>query len=141
MVGATLRKSNHGPVALVPTRFRTLIAGCGGFTVRLALAVLPAPAVVAETAPLVFAYVAAAAAVTVTDTVQLAPPASDPLPRLMLLPPAAAVTLPPQVLAIGGNGLALTSPAGYVSAKAIPLRVSLTLGLVIVNVSSDVPFT
>jgi len=113
VVGATLRKSNHGPVALVPTRFNTLIAGCGAFTVRLALAVLPVPAVVAETAPLMFAYTLAAAAVTVTDTEQLAPPASDPPLRLMLLPPPVAVTLPPQVLAIGGDkGLTLTRPPG-----------------------------
>src|SRR5689334_461395 len=60
----------------------------------------------------------------------------------MLLPPAAALTPPPQVLATGGDrGLTLTSPPGYVSLNAIPVSVSLALGLVIVNVSNDVPLT
>ncbi len=59
----------------------------------------------------------------------------------MPLPPALALTIPPQVLATGGDkGLTLTSPLGYVSANAIPASASFGFGFVIVKVSSEVPF-
>jgi len=83
----------------------------------------------------------AVAAVTVTETVQLAPPASDPPARPMLLPPALALTLPPQVFVTAGvSGFTLVSPLGYVSVYAIPVNVSLRFGLVMVNVSNDGAF-
>src|SRR5689334_2219841 len=59
----------------------------------------------------------------------------------MPFPPATALTLPPQVLATGGeSGFALVSPLGYVSENARPESVSLALGLVMVKVRSEVPF-
>ena len=77
---------------------------------------------------------------TVTETTQVEPAASEPPTRLRPLPPATAVAVPPQVLTTGGvRGVALTSPAGYASANETPDSALLAFGFEIVNVSSDAP--
>ena len=64
---------------------------------------------------------------TLTETVQLALAAKVPAERLMLPEPATAVAVPPQVL-FRPEGVATTRPAGRLSVKAIPFRVTLVLG-------------
>lgn len=64
-----------------------------------------------------------------------------PLERLMTLPPAVAVKVPPQVFDVA-SGDAITTPDGSVSLNATPVRVLLVftllvLGLVRVNVNIE----
>src|SRR5579859_1824104 len=79
--------------------------------------------------------------VTFTTTVQEVFTAILPPVRLMLVDPATAVAVPPQVLD-SPFGVATTSPMGSVSVKATPASASvLAAGLVMVKVSVVVPFS
>src|ERR1700751_988467 len=61
--------------------------------------------------------------------------------RLMLVDPATSVAVPPQVFETP-FGVAITSPLGSVSVNATPVSATvLAVGLVIVMVRADVPFT
>src|SRR5579859_3618747 len=78
--------------------------------------------------------------VTFTTTVQEVFTAILPPVRLMLVDPATAVAVPPQVLD-SPFGVATTSPMGSVSVKATPASATvLAAGLVMVRVSVVVPF-
>src|SRR5579859_3780676 len=78
--------------------------------------------------------------VTFTTTVQEVFTAILPPVRLMLVDPATAVAVPPQVLD-SPFGVATTSPMGSVSVKATPASATvLAAGLVMVKVSVVVPF-
>ncbi len=71
-------------------------------TVKLSDAVFPVPPFVDETAPLVFAYVLALAAVTLTVTVQLLPAATvAPLKLTLLVVGVVTVPLVQVVVAFG----------------------------------------
>src|SRR5437763_10023947 len=134
-----LMKRVHGPVALVEICLSRPSFGFGALTVSVSVAVLLPPTIAADTAPLVFAYVPGVADVTGTVIVQEAPAPTVPPVSDRLLPPADAVTAAPQVLATAGvNGLALTTPAGYVSLNCSDASASSWFGLVTVNVNSDV---
>jgi hypothetical protein len=76
---------------------------------------------------------------TLTETVQEALAARVPADKLTDPEPPTAVAVPPQVLVRFGVD-AITRPAGKLSVKAIPFRVTLVLGFWIVNVSEVVPF-
>src|SRR5881227_3369603 len=59
----------------------------------------------------------------------------------MLLPPAVATAVPPQV-SLNPLGVATTSPAGNVSVNDTPASATvLAAGFVIVNVNAETPFT
>jgi hypothetical protein len=77
---------------------------------------------------------------TFTETVQLALAAKVPADRLTDPDPPTAVAVPPQVLLRFGVE-AITSPAGKLSVKAIPFRVTLVFGFWILNVNEVVPFS
>jgi len=115
----------------------------------VSLAVLPLRVPVAETTPLVLIPVAVA--VTLTVMVQLPPAEIVPVlvpvdePKLMPPSPATSVVLPlllynvpPQLLVVV-RGEATVIVPGKVSEKATPLKGSLELGFVIVNVRVEVP--
>src|SRR6266853_1318856 len=91
----------------------------GAATVRLAEAVLPVPPLVELTAPLVLVYWPDAVPVTFTTRVQLVLTAMLPPVRLMLVEPATAVAVPPQVFE-RPFGVDTTSPVGKVSVNPTP---------------------
>ena len=70
---------------------------------------------------------------------QLAPGASDEVPRLTDDEPAAAVAVPVQVL-VNPDGFATTRPAGRLSVNVIAFSVRFWFVLLTVNVKLVVPF-
>ena len=127
-----------------PTRMlaapKALVIVGGVATVRFAVAVLPVPPFVEVTAPEVLVYWPDAVPVTFTTRVQLALAAMLPPVREMLVEPATAVAVPPQVFE-RPFGVETTSPVGSVSVNATPVSATaLAAGLVIVNVSEVVAF-
>ncbi len=100
----------------------------------------PVPPFVELTAPVVLVSWPDWVAVTATDSVQLPPAATVPPVSETPPDPAVAVGVPPQVLA-SALGVAITIPAGMVSANATPVRATaLAAGFVIVKVSVLLPF-
>ena len=109
-----------------------LIEG-GATTVTLAEAVPPVPPSVEVTFPVVLFFTPAVVPVTLTEIVQELPAESVPPDKLIVLEPAVAVTVPPQVLLTPG-GLATSSPEGRLSVKATLLSAIVVFGLLIVKV-------
>ena len=97
------------------------------------------PLSVAAIFPLIFWYSPAAAPVTVTSKLQLPSAASAPPVNAMVLVAAVVTRLfvPPHFEEVES---ATDRPAGKTSVNATPLKEALALGLVMVNVSVDVPF-
>ena len=93
------------------TCFNKAIEGLGALTVKVSEAVFPVPPFVEETAPLVFVYVLALAAVTLTVTVQLLPAATVALPKLTLLV-VGVVTTPPVQVVVAFGVAAFCKPEG-----------------------------
>lgn len=91
----------------------------GATTVRLALDELPVPPSVEVTGPAVLRYDPAVSPVMFNETVQDAFALIDPPERLMLVPPAFAVTDPLQVLLTFGVE-EIVRPVGSVSLNATP---------------------
>jgi len=117
-----------------------LVMDGGAATVKFAVAVLPVPPLVELTAPLVLVYWPDAVPVTFTTRVQLVLTAMLPPVRLMLVEPATAVAVPPQVFE-RPFGVETTSPVGNVSVNATPVSATaFAAGLVMVKVSVVVPF-
>jgi hypothetical protein len=113
----------------------------GEATVRSALAVLPVPPLVELTAPLVLVYWPDAMPVTFTTRVQFVFTAMLPPVREMLVEPATAVAVPPQVFE-RPFGVETTSPVGSVSVNATPVSATVfAAGFVMVKVSVVVPFS
>src|SRR5579864_8815066 len=114
---------------------KALVIVGGVATVKLAEAVLPVPPLVELTAPLVLVYWPDAVPVTFTTRVQFVLTAMLPPVREMLVEPATAVAVPPQVLE-RPFGVETTNPVGSVSVNATPVSATvLAAGFVIVNVS------
>lgn len=119
---------------------KALVIEGGVATVKLAEAVLPVPPFVELTAPLVLVYWPDAVPVTFTTRVQLVLTAMLPPVREMLVEPATAVAVPPQVFE-RPFGVETTSPVGNVSVNATPVSATVfAAGLVMVKVSAVVPF-
>lgn len=113
----------------------------GVATVKLAVAVLPVPPFVELTAPLVLVYWPDAVPVTFTTRVQFVLTAMVPPVREMLVEPATAVAVPPQVFE-RPFGVETTSPVGSVSVNATPVSATVfAAGFVMVKVSVVVPFS
>ena len=85
-------------------------------------------------------FTPAVVAVTFTETAHEAPAATVPLDKLTADDPVIAVMAPPQVF-MRLLGVATSNPAGRLSVKAMPVRVALAFGLVMLNVSVIVPFS
>jgi hypothetical protein len=111
----------------------------GATTVMEALEVLPVPPLVEVTWTLLF-FTPAVVPWTFTETVQLAPGASDAPLKLTEEEPAVAVAVPLQVV-FRLFGVATTSPAGRVSVKEIAFSVWFWLLLEMVKVRLVVPFS
>jgi hypothetical protein len=105
---------------------KALLMVGGPTTVIEALEVFPVPPSVEVTWTLLF-FAPAVVPWTFTDTVQLALAASVPPLRLTDPDPPTAVAVPPQVLLRFGVE-AITNPAGKLSVKAIPFRVTAVFG-------------
>jgi len=113
----------------------------GPITVMLAvLLVAPGPLSVDETGPVVLFCTPAAMPCTFTLTLQLAFAASVAPVRLIEPDPAAAVTVPVQVVT-SPFGVATCKPAGSVSLKAMPVSARFELGLLSVKVTEVVEFS
>jgi hypothetical protein len=113
----------------------------GPITVMLAvLLVAPGPLSVDETGPVVLFCTPAAMPCTFTLTLQLAFAASVAPVRLIEPDPAAAVTVPVQVVT-SPFGVATCKPAGRVSLNATPVSARLELGLLSVKVSEVFAFS
>ena len=107
----------------------------GATTVRVSIAVFPVPPFVDETAPDVLVNEPAAAPLTFTTTVHEPATAMPPPVSEMLVLPAVAVAVPPQLF-VNPFGVATTSPAGNVSVNATPASGSgFAAGLVMVKVN------
>src|SRR5882757_9445802 len=118
-----------------------LVIEGGVATVKFAEAVLPVPPLVELTAPDVLVYCPDAVAVTFTTRVQLVLTAMLPPVREMLVEPATAVAVPPQVFE-RPFGVETTSPVGNVSVNATPVSATVfAAGLVMVKVRVVVPFS
>jgi len=100
----------------------------GPTTVRVALTVLPAPALLDVTPTLLF-LTPKVAPVTFTANVHCAPAARPAPERLTLEEPAVALTVPPPQAPVSPFGDAITTPVGRVPVNAIPFNVELMLGL------------
>lgn len=119
---------------------KVLVMLGGATTVMLAVAVLPVPPSVDETAPVVFVSTPAVLPVTFSEIVQNVFAATVPPLRLMLVEPEVApVTDPPQPLLRFGV-LDTASPAGSASVNAKPVKV-MELELVILIVSVVLAFS
>src|SRR5712692_1132116 len=121
----------------------TLLIVGGAATIRFAvLLAAPVPPLVELTAPVVLGTIPVCVPVTFTTMVQVAPGVVMlPPDRLMLVVPAVAATVPPQVLLTPGVP-ATCSPFVNVSLNATPLSAAvLAAGLPIVKVSVVVPFS
>lgn len=130
----------HGPSVEAATCFNRVIDFVIEVppTINVADAASPLPASMEETPPLVFVYDPSLADVTLTVTVQLPSAGMVPPLKLRLFPLAGAVTVPPvQVVPASGTAV-FCKPSGYESEKARPLRASVGLGFVILNVSVDI---
>src|SRR5438309_1451250 len=113
----------------------------GPITVMLAvLLVAPGPLSVDETGAVVLFCTPAAMPCTFTLTLQLAFAASVAPVRLIEPDPAAAVTVPVQVVT-SPFGVATCRPAGSVSLKAMPVSARFELGLLSVKVTEVVEFS
>ncbi len=106
-------------------------------TVSVAVGPAVVPAFVVVTVPVVLAYVPPAALVTLTVTVHEPFAGTVPPESTRLVPPLAAVTVPPTQLVAGEADAVFTIPAGYVSVKAAPVT-AVPLPLLSVIVSTDV---
>ena len=104
------------------------------------LLVAPGPLSVDETGPVVLFCTPAAMPCTFTLTLQLAFAARVAPVRLIEPDPAAAVTVPVQVVT-SPFGVATCRPAGSVSLKAMPVSARLELGLLSVKVTEVVAFS
>jgi hypothetical protein len=113
----------------------------GGPTVRLADAVLPVPALVDVTAPVVLVRFPVDVPFTVTLNVH-DPFAAMPAPvKVTPFDPAAAVMLPPPQEPVNPLGVATTSPAGKVSVNATPVMAAVfAAGLVMLKLRLVVAF-
>ena len=80
-------------------------------TVNVSVAALPVPPFADDTGSLVLLKMPVAVPVTFIRIVQALPPVILPPLKLILFPPDAAVTVPPQLLA-RFIGVAFTNPAG-----------------------------
>src|SRR6516165_7257952 len=118
-----------------------MVGAVRALTITVAVAVLPVPPFVEETAPVMLVLPPATVPVTLTENVQDAAAARVAPVRLTLLPPAATVMVPPPHEPVRPLGVATTSPAGNVSENATPVSGVEALGLVIVKLSDDVPPT
>ena len=110
----------------------------GAATVRLAVAVLPVPALVEVTAAVVLFFTPGVVPVMLTAIVHVPAAAIVPPEKLRVVSPAFGAKVPPQlVLAPGVEATA--KPEGRGSVKATPRSCFDALGLVMVNVSVVVP--
>ena len=107
-------------------------------TVSVALAVLPVPPLVEETAKVVLVLSPGLVPVTLIENVQEAPAARVAPVRLALPLPGVAVMVPPPHEPVRPLGVATKSPAGNVSVNATPLSAVEALGLVMVKDSEVV---
>ena len=105
----------------------------GASTVRDALDVFPVPPLV-EVTEAESLKTPVELAVTLTTTVQFAPPARVPPAKAIELDPAVAVAVPPHV-EVNPFGVATTSPVGKVSLNASPVKPT-PPALLTVNVST-----
>ncbi len=127
-----------------------LIVG-GPITVSEAFAVLPVPALLELTAPVMLFFTPAVVPVTSTLIVQLLLDARLPPLKLRVVSPANGVNVPPQPLLMFGvlatcnpvppqpllmfGVLATCNPAGRLSVNARPFSVTLLFGFVIVKLN------
>jgi hypothetical protein len=110
----------------------------GPTTVSVSLAVFPGPLSFELTAPVMLVNWPAEVPVTFTTTVQELLTAMLPSVRLMLVLPAVADAVPPQLL-VRPFGVATSKPAGSVSLNATPVSGTPTFGFWMVKVSMLVP--
>ncbi|HKV41952.1 MAG TPA: hypothetical protein VJX67_22300 [Blastocatellia bacterium] len=131
-------------VKVVPAPWRMLDApnallSVGGVaTVSVADAVFPVPPLADVTAPLTLFFTPTVVPVTSTDTVHVPLAAILPPLNVKVVSPAAGVNVPQPGTAAGVE--ATCTPDGSASVNPTPLSASVEFGLVIVNVSVDVPF-
>lgn len=108
-------------------------------TVIEAVAVLPVPALVAVTAPVVFTCEPAATPVMFTVNVQVLFAAIVPPVKLTFCDPPAAVIVPVPHVPLKPFGVETVSPAGNASLNATPVNAREALEFVIVNVREVEP--
>jgi hypothetical protein len=126
------------PLVFMRAGEKLFVRNGAALTMKVPDAVVPVPPFVDVTALVTLLKVPDDADATVVDTVQLAPPASEPPVRLKLLAREFPVAVPPHVLLVPGIRTFPIPPAGYVSLKAIPVSV-MKLGLVMVIVRTELP--
>src|SRR6516164_9664602 len=117
---------------VAPNAF-AIIGAVRALTITVAVAVLPVPPLVEETAPVMLVLPPATVPVTLTENVQDALAARVAPVRLALVPPAAAEMVPPPHEPVRPLGVATRSPAGNASVNATPLSAVKALGLVMVK--------
>lgn len=128
------------PFTLIDAGLNTLAMDGGASTLMLAEAVPPDPPSVEVTALVVLFCSPAAVPVTFIENVHEEFAAIVPPVRLITFVPAVAVMVPPPQLPVRPLGVDITSPAGRVSVKAIPVR-AIALLFVMVKLSEVDPFS
>src|SRR5215831_16063399 len=120
------------PPTAMPAAPKALMITGGATTVMEAFEVLPVPPSVELTCTLLF-FTPAVVPCTVKETVQEALGARVPPERLAVPAPPVAAAVPPQLLVRFGVE-ATTRPAGRLSVKAIPVKATFVLGLLMLKV-------
>jgi hypothetical protein len=126
------------PLSAIIVGLNALLIDGGASTVMLAVAVLPCGVSFEVTLPLVLFFTPAV--VPFTSTLIVHVPLADMAPpvKVSVVSVAAGVNVPPQVVL--ALGVAATSnPDGSASVNATPVRATVVFGLVMVNVSVEVP--
>jgi len=129
--------------------FNGMLAAVNAFVIvgaaamlRFAVAVFPAPPLVAVTGAVVFVKLPTAVPVTLMEKVQEAFAASVAPEREAVAEAATAVIVPPPQVPVSPFGVATTNPGGKVSVKATPVSAAeFETGLVIVKLSEVEPFS
>jgi hypothetical protein len=119
----------------------TLLIVGGVTTVTLAEAVPPVPPSVELIAVVVLFWTPAVVPLTFTENVHVPFAASVAADRLIELPPAVAVIVPPPHVPVCPFGVDTTRPAGNVSENAMLLRLCVVFGLVMVKLRLVLPFS
>jgi hypothetical protein len=137
---AMMKVSDVDPLSGMVDAPKDLLMVGAAATVMEALAVLPVPALVELTLPVVLVIAPPVVPVTLTETVQSPAAAIVPPVKLTDVSREAGENVPPQLVDASGE-LATTSPEGKTSVKATPVNWFDAFGLVMVNVSVVVPFS
>jgi len=131
----------RGLFGVIPANWKLSLIEGGKTTATVAKAVPPVPPSIEVTAPVVLFCTPVATLVTFKLKAQDALVDRLAPERLMLLPPGFAVSVPLLHEPLNPLGVEMTSPAGSVSVKPMPLNEAATFGFAMMKLRLVLPFS